>query len=113
MSILKNNAIYALLSVLLFSACSQTSVSPELERWRESGDYLQYQSRNIFYHDSGGTSSDVILMMHGFPTSSWDWRFLWQDLKQDHRLVALDMLGFGFSDKPKQHQYSINEVNVG
>ncbi|KAF4800139.1 Mesoderm-specific transcript protein [Turdus rufiventris] len=62
--------------------------------------------------DSSGAvgSSDVVVLLHGFPTSSYDWSKIWEGLTQRfHRVIALDFLGFGFSDKPRPHGYSIFE----
>lgn len=49
----------------------------------------------------------MLLLVHGFPTASWDWWKMWDGLLMKHRLVALDMIGFGFSDKPSGYPYSI------
>lgn len=46
-------------------------------------------------------------LIHGFPTSSRDWRDLWPALSTHHELFALDMLGFGASAKPRDFRYSI------
>ncbi|NWV60380.1 MEST protein, partial [Malurus elegans] len=62
--------------------------------------------------DSSGAvgSSDIVVLLHGFPTSSYDWSKIWEGLTQRfHRVIALDFLGFGFSDKPRPHGYSIFE----
>lgn len=48
-----------------------------------------------------------LLLIHGYPTSSWDWSFIWDRLAEDFRLAAIDMLGFGLSDKPRNVDYSI------
>lgn len=63
---------------------------------------------NIFVRDEGDAGLPTILLIHGFPTSSWDWQPLWSELCKTYRLVALDMLGFGFSDKPNHRGYSIH-----
>ena len=42
------------------------------------------------------------------PTSSWDWQPIWETLSDKYRLIAVDMLGFGFSDKPDNKLYSIH-----
>ena len=47
------------------------------------------------------------MCIHGFPTASWDWHKLWPGLTDRFRVVAPDMLGFGFSDKPRSHAYSL------
>ncbi|NXF40825.1 MEST protein, partial [Nyctibius bracteatus] len=62
--------------------------------------------------DSTGAvgSSDVVVLLHGFPTSSYDWYKIWEGLTQRfHRVIALDFVGFGFSNKPRPHRYSIFE----
>jgi pimeloyl-ACP methyl ester carboxylesterase len=48
-------------------------------------------------------------LIHGFPTASWDWNRVWLDLCARFRVVAPDLLGFGFSAKPSGHAYSIFE----
>jgi pimeloyl-ACP methyl ester carboxylesterase len=50
-----------------------------------------------------------VLLIHGFPTASWDWHKIWHALNRHYRLVAMDLLGFGFSDKPAPHNYTIHE----
>ena len=84
--------------------------------WRSCGRYFVHKGRNIFYVDSASQKAQTIadknikptlVLVHGFPTSSWDWTFLWHQLSRDYRLIALDLLGFGFSDKPKDITYSI------
>ncbi|NXC77232.1 MEST protein, partial [Anhinga anhinga] len=87
-------------------------LSPALLSWRSSGGYFTYKDQNIFYRDSTGAvgSSDVVVLLHGFPTSSYDWCKIWEGLTQRfHRVIALDFVGFGFSDKPRPHRYSIFE----
>uniref|UniRef100_A0A8D2PFW8 Mesoderm specific transcript n=1 Tax=Zosterops lateralis melanops TaxID=1220523 RepID=A0A8D2PFW8_ZOSLA len=86
--------------------------SPALRSWKSSGSFFTYKDLNIFYRDSSGAvgSSDVVVLLHGFPTSSYDWSKIWEGLTQRfHRVIALDFLGFGFSDKPRPHGYSIFE----
>ncbi|NXE98159.1 MEST protein, partial [Menura novaehollandiae] len=87
-------------------------LSPALRSWKSSGSFFTYKDLNIFYRDSTGAvgSSDVVVLLHGFPTSSYDWSKIWEGLTQRfHRVIALDFLGFGFSDKPRPHGYSIFE----
>ncbi|NXT66036.1 MEST protein, partial [Chaetops frenatus] len=86
--------------------------SPALLSWKSSGSFFTYKDLNIFYRDSSGAvgSSEVVVLLHGFPTSSYDWSKIWEGLTQRfHRVIALDFLGFGFSDKPRPHGYSIFE----
>lgn len=80
-----------------------------IDKWRERGHYSRLLGREIFCVDSGELDKPAILLIHGFPTASWDWMPIWEALEVSHRLVALDLLGFGFSEKPRQHAYSIME----
>ncbi|XP_062373632.1 mesoderm-specific transcript homolog protein [Sardina pilchardus] len=87
-------------------------LSPALQTWRSTGDLFAFRGSHIFYRESFGArgSSDVIILLHGFPTSSLDWYKIWEALNQRfNRVIALDFLGFGFSDKPRPHRYSIFE----
>ena len=80
-----------------------------LEAWRAQGLAFAHKGQAIFYRDSGGDAGKpVLLLIHGFPTASWDWQAVWEDLSQHFRLIAPDMLGFGFSAKPADHHYSIH-----
>jgi len=76
--------------------------------WQESGNQLELSGHRIFYRDSGG-SKPWLVLLHGFPTSSWDWAPLWDDLSERFRVVAPDFLGFGFSDRPVGYNYQVTE----
>ena len=77
----------------------------DLTLWKEKGSFFGYKSHQIFTIDEG--EGEVLLLIHGFPTASWDWWKVWDVLCRDNRLIALDMIGYGFSDKPKRYSYSI------
>jgi pimeloyl-ACP methyl ester carboxylesterase len=78
-----------------------------LEDWKSAGRFALVDGRRIFFREAG--SGPPLLLVHGFPTSSWDWEKLWPALEARFRVVAPDMLGFGFSDKPQRHRYSLVE----
>lgn len=73
--------------------------------WPRDGGFLEFRGHRVFAR-RGGSGSDLLLI-HGFPTSSLDWKPLWPDLAGEHRLHAIDMLGFGRSDKPRDFDYTI------
>lgn len=81
----------------------------DLEQWRQRGRRMLLNGFDCFVVDEGGAERPVILLIHGFPTASWDWHPIWPALSQRFRLVTLDMPGFGFSEKPKGHRYLIHE----
>jgi len=80
------------------------------DAWREAGSSFDFRGRRVFYaSEGGGRAGEALLLVHGFPTSSWDWHRVWPELADRFRLVAPDMLGFGFSAKPRGHAYTIAE----
>src|SRR3984957_20392176 len=51
----------------------------------------------------------TVLMLHGFPTWSYDYAKVATDLARDHDVITLDFLGYGASDKPNPYDYSVPE----
>ncbi|XP_028398465.1 mesoderm-specific transcript homolog protein-like [Dendronephthya gigantea] len=89
-------------------------MSDELRLWVQSGQFFLHghdgQGIKIFYKDVNGYGhkDKVLLLIHGFPTSSYDWNKVWEPLREKFgRLIAADMQGFGFSDKPKETNYTV------
>ena len=80
-----------------------------IETWRAGGATFDWNGQDIWYRDEGGADRPVLVMIHGFPTASWDWHKVWQPLAARYRLIACDMLGFGYSAKPRGHTYSLIE----
>jgi pimeloyl-ACP methyl ester carboxylesterase len=75
--------------------------------WRKRSQTFVFRGQTIRYWTAG--QGEPLLLIHGFPTASWDWHYLWQPLAQRYRLIACDMLGFGDSAKPLNHEYSLLE----
>jgi pimeloyl-ACP methyl ester carboxylesterase len=80
-------------------------VSPA--QWKAQGEWFDYHGNMIFFNQKG--EGEVLLCIHGFPTASWDWHVIWPQLTTEYQLIAPDLLGFGFSDKPKGYNYSIHD----
>ncbi len=80
-----------------------------LDTWEAAGTRFRYRDKSIFVReDRGGAGGLPVLCVHGFPTASWDWHHLWDRLVATCPLVvAPDLIGFGFSDKPTDYAYSI------
>jgi pimeloyl-ACP methyl ester carboxylesterase len=77
----------------------------ELERWKAAGRYFDYLGFEVFYRNEG--SGPPLLLIHGYPFNTWDWAPIWQTLTARFTVIAPDMLGMGFSDKPGAYQYSV------
>ncbi|MBK7920326.1 MAG: alpha/beta hydrolase [Chloroflexi bacterium] len=86
--------------------------------WCNAGSYFSWESTlavndrfepvNIFNVCQGDPATPAILLIHGYPTSSFDFAPLMANLSTDYYVCALDTPGYGFSDKPGQgFDYSI------
>jgi pimeloyl-ACP methyl ester carboxylesterase len=60
---------------------------------------------NIFYREAGRAADPVALLLHGFPTSSFQYRELIPRLADRYRAVAPDLPGFGFTEVPPRRHY--------
>ncbi|TBW54876.1 alpha/beta hydrolase [Marinobacter halodurans] len=76
-----------------------------VHRWQQAGKWFAYGEHAIFSRIDG--RGDALLLLHGFPTASWDWNRIWSYLTPSHQVLVADMLGFGFSDKPVDYPYSL------
>ena len=60
----------------------------------------------VFYRAAGEANAPVVLLLHGFPASSFMFREIIPRLANDYRVIAPDLPGFGFTDVPYERQYS-------
>jgi len=74
--------------------------------WQQGGTSFDWQGFRLFVRRGG--EGKPLLLIHGFPTSSFDWAAMWPALSAAYSLHALDMLGFGLSDKPGAFPYSLS-----
>jgi len=77
-----------------------------LSAWREAGALWSFRGHSVFARVAGPAEAPALLLIHGFPTASWDWEAMLKPLAQNHRVFAADMMGFGFSEKPAEYSYS-------
>lgn len=77
-----------------------------LDEYRNSARYFNGPHGRIAWWMRG--QGRPLLLIHGFPTCSWDWSRIWPGLVESgFNPIALDMLGFGLSDKPAGHRYDL------
>ncbi|MFD4118892.1 alpha/beta fold hydrolase [Streptomyces niveus] len=62
--------------------------------------YATVQGHELFYREAGPPDAPVIVLLHGFPTSSFMFRHLIPELADRYHVIAPDHLGFGLSDAP-------------
>jgi pimeloyl-ACP methyl ester carboxylesterase len=68
--------------------------------------YAAVEGRQLFYRDAGPPGAPVLVLLHGFPASSFMFRDLIPVLADQYHVVAPDHLGFGFSDAPPAEKFS-------
>lgn len=78
-----------------------------VRRWRDGGRLIDTAAGRVFVRTSPG-QGPRILLLHGFPSSSYDFRDV-TGLLGGRSWLTLDFLGFGLSDKPRPHRYSLLE----
>ncbi len=77
------------------------------EAWMRAGSFAEIGGHRIFVRERPGAGDrPPVLFLHGYPSSSYDWRHAFEEL-EGHRLVVFDFLGFGLSDKPRDLRYSL------
>lgn len=86
------------------------------ENWKNKGEIITVFGRNIFVIDSQSSknynrklTNETLVILHGYPTSSFDYYKVLPILTQKYRVIIHDHLGFGFSDKPLNYSYSLIE----
>jgi pimeloyl-ACP methyl ester carboxylesterase len=90
---------------ILCGTMSEGQFSAPTRRWLESGQHLEIEGKRVFVYERG--EGPAVLLLHGFPTSGYDWRGVIDGLADAYRCVALDFPGYGLSDKPAAYSYSL------
>lgn len=74
--------------------------------------FLNVSGNNIHYIDEGPKETSPIIMVHGNPTWSFFYRNLIKELSKERRVIAIDHVGCGLSDKPQEYDYTLdNHIN--
>ena len=84
---------------------SGMTLSAVTQAWSDSGRFVEAGGHRLFVVERG--QGPVLLLVHGFPTSSHDYRRLIERLSPSYRCIAFDFPGYGLSDKPVAYSYSL------
>lgn len=76
---------------------------------KDLGNFVTVESLRLHYLEVG--SGDPVLLLHGWPTSSFLWRNIITEIGKKNRVIAIDLPGFGLSDKPTDISYSFRFYN--
>jgi pimeloyl-ACP methyl ester carboxylesterase len=71
-----------------------------------SHHHVEADGVRLFYRESGAADAPVILLLHGFPTSSFQYRDLIPRLADRYHVIAPDLPGFGFTEVPDERSYT-------
>lgn len=80
-------------------------LTERVESWRRAGSVEEVLGRDLFVHRREG-EGPLLLLLHGFPSSSYDWRELLAE-RPERAALAFDCLGYGLSEKPRDHVYAL------
>ena len=112
------SSLFRRLPVLVFLLVNGLSVAQDSEfvfysdlanDWYVGGDYFEWTSTtednnaakvNVFYRTWGDETKPKLVLIHGFPNSSFDYYKMIPYLEDEYHIAALDFPGSGFSDKP-------------
>jgi pimeloyl-ACP methyl ester carboxylesterase len=82
--------------------------------WKSKGEFITVNDRKLFVIDTSSFFSsedkiptETMVILHGYPTSSYDYYKVLPELSKYYRVIVHDHLGFGFSDKPLNYSYSL------
>lgn len=78
---------------------------PGIDDWKAAGDWFEFGGHRIYFRYDK-SDLPILLCLHGFPTSSYDYHKIWNRLSEHFSLLAYDMIGYGFSDKPTDFSYT-------
>lgn len=74
--------------------------------------YATIAGRRLFYREAGSAGASAIVLLHGFPASSYMFRDLITRLADDYHVIAPDHLGFGYSDMPLVTEFDYTFDNL-
>jgi len=96
-------------------ALAQSNKAKDLKGEKSMADYtriprtivrrIEADGVTVFYREAGKPDAPVVLLLHGFPASSFQYRELIPRLADRYRVIAPDLPGFGFTEVPKERSY--------
>ena len=81
------------------------ALTARVREWEAEGGYEDVAGRRLFVWRRDG-DGPLLLLLHGFPSSSYDWKRL-LDARPQQAALAFDCLGFGLSEKPADVEYTL------
>jgi len=95
-----------LLGLLSFSILTHLSTTATLNNLKTDTKKVRVNNVEIYYREFGRSDAPAIVFLHGFGGSSYDWKYIFTELKNKYRCIAIDIPPFGLSEKAKNFDYS-------
>ncbi len=90
----------------LFSNVKQPTTTASVSGWPKTTRHrIAADGVEVFYREAGPADGPVVLLLHGFPASSFQYRELTPRLADRYRVIAPDLPGFGFTEVPEERRY--------
>ncbi len=99
-------------AVFTFAFLSAVSVINAQTKTQVTYNTMRIDGQDIFYREAGDKTKPTILLLHGFPTSSFMFRNLIPQLADKFHVVAPDYVGFGQSSMPKVNEFEYSFENL-
>lgn len=111
--------VHAVLAIFLVFACVSCSTSSlsrrDLDKLASGLTYVTIpasvfrtaQDVKVHYVEAGDAGAPPIILIHGFASSTFTWKKIMPELAKSYHVFAIDVPGFGFSDKPEDFPYGV------
>jgi len=95
--------------LLLLAAGCYRAVAPPANLSQDWGERktFDYNGVNINYYEAG--QGPPVILLHGFGACAYTWRYLIPALAEQHRVLTMDLKGYGLSDKPRDGHYAVSD----
>ena len=88
------------------SSMHNLTIKPDAGVPHTSVQKVEADGVRVFYREAGSKNAPAVLLLHGFPASSFMFRELIPRLADEYRVIAPDLPGFGFTDVPAERKYA-------
>ncbi len=91
------------MAAVLLAAAGCVSLRPfaEVRSAQPSGSYVTVDGHAVYVEQAGPREAETVLLLHGFGASSYSWRQVVPALARSYHVLALDLFGFGWSERPQ------------
>lgn len=94
-------------------AATEKTMSAKIESFNQVHyRYAQVKDVNVFYREAGNPANPTVLLLHGFPTSSFMYRNLIPILSKRYHVIAPDLPGFGLTESPPPDRYTYSFESI-